>query len=98
VVDVATLQTLAKRTDLAELSAAYGLVIVDECHHLPAVAFDQAVRQIPVRRWLGLTATPYRRDGLDQLIVQQCGPIRPASRTTSGTPSTAGSNCAASCW
>ncbi len=76
VLDVATLQTLAKRTDLAELSAPYGLVIVDECHHLPAVAFEQAVRQIPVRRWLGLTATPYRRDGLDQLIVQQCGPVR----------------------
>ena len=76
VIDVATLQTLAKRTDLAELSAPYGLVIVDECHHLPAVAFEHAVRQIPVRRWLGLTATPYRRDGLDQLIVQQCGPVR----------------------
>ncbi len=70
VIDVATLQTLAKRTDLAELSAPYGLVIVDECHHLPAVAFEHAVRQIPVRRWLGLTATPYRRDGLDELIVQ----------------------------
>ncbi len=76
VVDVATLQTLAKRTDLAELSAPYGLVIVDECHHLPALAFEQAVRQIPVRRWLGLTATPYRRDGLDDLIAQQCGPVR----------------------
>ena len=76
VVDVATLQTLAKRTDLAELSAPYGLVIVDECHHLPALAFEHAVRQIPVRRWLGLTATPYRRDGLDELISQQCGPVR----------------------
>jgi superfamily II DNA or RNA helicase len=76
VVDVATLQTLAKRTDLAQLSAPYGLVIVDECHHLPALAFEQAVRQIPVRRWLGLTATPYRRDGLDELISQQCGPVR----------------------
>ena len=76
VLDVATLQTLAKRTDLAELTSAYGLVIVDECHHLPALAFERAVQQIPVRRWLGLTATPYRRDGLDELIVQQCGPVR----------------------
>lgn len=58
VVDIATLQTLSKRTDVAEISAAYGLVIVDECHHVPAVAFENAVRQIPVRRWLGLTATP----------------------------------------
>jgi superfamily II DNA or RNA helicase len=76
VVDVATFQTLAKRTDVADLSAAYGLVIVDECHHVPAVAFENAVRQIPVRRWIGLTATPYRRDGLDDLITQQCGPVR----------------------
>ena len=76
VLDVATLQTLAKRTDLAELTSAYGLVIVDECHHLPALAFERAVKQIPVRRWLGLTATPYRRDALDELIVQQCGPVR----------------------
>lgn len=76
VVDVATLQTVAKRTDLTELTAAYGLVVVDECHHLPAAAFERAVHQIPVRRWLGLTATPYRRDGLSELISQQCGPVR----------------------
>lgn len=76
VVDIATLQTLSKRTDVSEVSAAYGLVIVDECHHVPAVAFENAVRQIPVRRWLGLTATPYRRDGLNELIFQQCGPVR----------------------
>lgn len=76
VVDIATLQTLSKRDDVPEISAAYGLVIVDECHHVPALAFENAVRQIPVRRWLGLTATPYRRDGLNELIFQQCGPVR----------------------
>ena len=32
--------------------------------------------QIPARRWLGLTATPYRRDKLDDLIVRQVGPVR----------------------
>jgi len=32
------------------------LVIVDECHHVPAVTFERAVGQMPVRRWLGLTA------------------------------------------
>ena len=60
-----TLQTLARRDDIAELTAGYGLVMVDECHHLPAAAFEHAVEQIPARRWLGLTATPYRRDELD---------------------------------
>jgi superfamily II DNA or RNA helicase len=75
-VDVAMLQTLGRRTDVAEITAGYGFVVVDECHHLPAVAFEHAVKQIPARHWLGLTATPYRRDKLDDLIFYQVGPIR----------------------
>ncbi|WP_448619274.1 TOTE conflict system archaeo-eukaryotic primase domain-containing protein [Geodermatophilus sp. URMC 65] len=76
VIDVATLQTLARDDDLAGWTSDYGLVVVDECHHVPAAAFEHAVRQIPARRWLGLTATPYRRDQLDDLIALQLGPIR----------------------
>ena len=76
VVDVATLQTLARDDDVAAWTKAYGLIVVDECHHVPAAAFTQAVSQIPARRWLGLTATPYRRDQLDDLIALQIGPIR----------------------
>jgi superfamily II DNA or RNA helicase len=75
-VDVVTLQTLSRRDDLPKLTAGYGFVVVDECHHLPAAAFENAVRQIPARRWLGLTATPYRRDELDDLIALQLGPVR----------------------
>jgi hypothetical protein len=75
-IDILTLQTLARRDDIAGLTAAYGLVIADECHHVPAAAFADAVRQIPVRRWLGLTATPYRRDKLDDLITMHLGPVR----------------------
>jgi superfamily II DNA or RNA helicase len=59
VIDVAMLQTLARKDDIAALTNGYGLVIADECHHIPAAAFEHAVKQIPVRRWLGLTATPY---------------------------------------
>ena len=75
-VDIVTLQTLARRTDVGELTAGYGLVVADECHHVPAAAFEDAVRQIPARRWLGLTATPYRRDKLDDLITWQVGQTR----------------------
>jgi hypothetical protein len=67
---------LARRDDIAGLTAGYGLVVADECHHVPAAAFADAVRQIPVRRWLGLTATPYRRDKLDDLITMHLGPVR----------------------
>jgi superfamily II DNA or RNA helicase len=64
------------RDDIAKLTAGYGLIVADECHHVPAAAFEEAVKQIPVRRWLGLTATPYRRDKLDDLIAMQVGPTR----------------------
>lgn len=84
VVDVATLQTLARRDDAAELTAGYGQVVVDECHHVPAAAFEAVVRQLPARRWLGLTATPDRRDGLDDLIGWQVGPARHRIDVASG--------------
>jgi hypothetical protein len=57
-IDVITLQTLSRRDDIPQLTAGYGMVVADECHHVPAAAFEDAVRQIPARRWLGLTATP----------------------------------------
>jgi superfamily II DNA or RNA helicase len=75
-IDIVTLQTLSRRDDIPELTEGYGLVVADECHHVPAAAFEQAVKQIPARRWLGLTATPYRRDKLDDLITWQVGPVR----------------------
>ena len=79
-VDVAMIQSLARRERAHELFARYGLVVVDECHHLPAVSFEACVRTAPTRRWLGLTATPYRRDGLEGIIALQCGPTRHETR------------------
>ena len=76
IIDIVTLQTLACRDDVATLTAGYGLIVADECHHVPAAAFEHAVKQIPARRWLGLTAIPYRRDKLDDLIARQVGPVR----------------------
>jgi superfamily II DNA or RNA helicase len=75
-IDVVMLQTLARKDNIESLTSGYGLVVADECHHIPAAAFEHAVKQIPARRWLGLTATPYRRDKLDDLIALQLGPIR----------------------
>ena len=75
-VDIAMVQSLARREDVRELTSRYGLVIVDECHHVPAVTFERVVRQIGASSWLGLTATPYRRDGLEGLITMYCGPVR----------------------
>src|SRR6266540_98024 len=78
VVDLAMLQSLTRLapTDLVGLFGRYGLVVVDECHHMPAFSFQSCLRHAPVRHLLGLTATPYRRDGLQDIITMQCGPIR----------------------
>lgn len=76
VVDVAMIQSVARREQPDEMFKRYGLVVVDECHHLPAVSFEACVRHATSRRWLGLTATPYRSDGLEGIIAFQCGPTR----------------------
>jgi len=74
-IDVAMLQSLARRGDPSVFDP-YGLVVVDECHHIPAVSFAACVESAHSRRWLGLTATPYRRDKLEAIIGFHCGPTR----------------------
>ncbi len=75
-VDIAMMPTLARRDDVAELTSGYGQVIVDECHHLAAAAYDHSVKKIAAQFWLGLTATPTRRDRLGDLVNWHLGPIR----------------------
>ena len=75
IIDVAMIQSLARRDDPSFFDS-YGLIVVDECHHLPAVSFATCMRAARTRRWVGLTATPYRRDKLEALITFQCGPTR----------------------
>jgi superfamily II DNA or RNA helicase len=76
IVDLAMLQSLKALEEPGAFFEGYGLIIVDECHHIPAVSFESCVKRAPVRYVLGLTATPYRRDGLQDIITMQCGPIR----------------------
>ncbi len=75
-IDLAMIQSLRDLEGGEEFFRDYGLIIVDECHHLPAFSFESSVKQAPVRYLLGLTATPYRRDGLQDIITMQSGPIR----------------------
>jgi superfamily II DNA or RNA helicase len=74
--DIAMMPSLARRDDVAELTSGYGQVVVDECHHLAAAAYDHSVKKIAAQFWLGLTATPTRRDGLGDLVNWHLGPIR----------------------
>lgn len=76
VIDIVMLQSIAHRAADPTILNSYGLIIVDECHSLGAAATEAAVRQIAVKHWVGLTATPYRADQMDDIITMQCGPVR----------------------
>ena len=45
IVDLAMIQSLKAVGDLESFFGGYGLVVVDECHHLPAFSFEAAVRR-----------------------------------------------------
>jgi len=80
-IDLAMLQTLTKSPDLADLAEKYSQIIIDECHHIPAASFEDVMKQLPARYVVGLTATPYRKDGLEKILFHQCGPIRHEIKT-----------------
>lgn len=74
--DVATFQSLYKREDLDKILNKYGLVIVDECHHVAAYSFEKVLKAVRSKYVYGLTATPTRKDGWHKIIYMQCGDIR----------------------
>src|SRR2546430_4001914 len=53
----------------------YGLVIFDECHHLPGAVYSEAANASLAPFRLGLTATPERADGGELMFPQLIGPI-----------------------
>ena len=70
------IQSLVRREKVEDLVASYGQVIVDECHHLPAVSFERVLAEVKARYVVGLTATPQRRDGHHPITEMQLGPVR----------------------
>jgi len=74
--DVAMIQSLVRGSKVADLVAGYGQVIVDECHHVPAVSFERVLSEVKARYLVGLTATPQRRDGQYPITEMQLGPAR----------------------
>lgn len=52
------------------------MVIVDECHHVPAVSFEQVLKAIRAKYVYGLTATSKRQDGHHPILHMCIGGIR----------------------
>lgn len=76
IIDVAIMQSLVKGDEVKEFIRNYGMVIVDECHHVPAFSFEQILKNVAGKYVYGLTATPVRQDGHHPIIFMHCGPVR----------------------
>ncbi|MFL2106081.1 TOTE conflict system archaeo-eukaryotic primase domain-containing protein [Desemzia sp. FAM 23991] len=75
-IDVALLQSMYRKGKVHESIYNYGMIIVDECHHISAFSFESVLQQANAKYVYGLTATPTRKDGHQPIVFMQCGPIR----------------------
>jgi superfamily II DNA or RNA helicase len=70
-VTVGMVQTLCKCA--AKVAPHIGHLVVDECHRVPSQTFTKVVTAFDTKYMLGLSATPWRRDGMSRLIFWHLG-------------------------
>ena len=77
IIDIAIMQSMFE-TDksIKQMIHQYGLVLVDECHHISATNFSRILSATNAKYVYGLTATPIRKDGHHPIIFMHLGPIR----------------------
>ncbi|MGT2912893.1 TOTE conflict system archaeo-eukaryotic primase domain-containing protein [Streptococcus criceti] len=74
-VDVVMIQSLFKHDNIDKFLSSYGMMIVDECHHVTARQFEKVVAQFSGQYLYGLTATPERKNGHEPIVFQRIGEI-----------------------
>lgn len=74
-ITIAMIQSLARTNDFSQLSNAFGTIIIDECHHIPAKSFRGAIVKFNAFYLYGLTATPKRKTNDEKLIFVYIGNI-----------------------
>lgn len=78
---IAMVHTLANRSADHPIFSWPGLVIVDETHRMGAPTWNAVAHRFKAAKRLGLTATPYRRDGGDRLFLDTVGQIAWTAKT-----------------
>ena len=75
IISVAMVQTLSRLNDLKRISDKHGMIIVDECHHMPAKMFRNVITKFNSYYLYGLTSTPERKYNDAKLIFFYLGEI-----------------------
>jgi len=73
-ITVGMIQSIYKIAD--EIAPHIGHLVIDECHRVPSRTFYEAAIEFDCKYFLGLSATPFRRDGMTKLISWFIGPTR----------------------
>jgi superfamily II DNA or RNA helicase len=71
---IAMVMTLAKRKYTSDIMKCFGLIILDEAHHLAAPYMNTIFSYIPTEKIIALTATKERPDGLTPILHWCIGP------------------------
>lgn len=73
---IATVQTLNADPFLVDFLIPYiGVVVIDEAHHFPAAQFIDTAARFKAEKIIGLTATPDRKDGMENYMYMGVGPV-----------------------
>jgi superfamily II DNA or RNA helicase len=74
-ITVAMIQSLTRSDEISKIANSFGTIIVDECHHIPAKSFREAIVHFNSYYLYGLTATPKRKNNDEKLIYVYIGNI-----------------------
>ena len=73
-ISVGSIDSLAQCEYAPEILNSFGLVIIDEMHHLAALSLSTVLPKFKPRYILAISATPDRNDGLEHLLYWLAGP------------------------
>lgn len=74
-ISIASLQSLSMKEYESNVFDNFGLVVIDECHHIAAQIFSKALLKVNFQYALGLSATVHRKDGLSKVFKWFIGDI-----------------------
>lgn len=72
---IALMQSVSKRDYDHSVFESFGLMIVDEAHHVCASELSKCISKIGCKLRLGLSATPDRKDGMTAFLYDSIGPV-----------------------
>lgn len=76
IIDIAMVGSICKKEEYHNRLKKYGMIILDECHHAASDTIVDVLQEVCAKYVYGVTATPFRGDGMEKINYMMLGPIR----------------------